>query len=62
MYTDLIKIQKEKKENIYLETLITGGAPCSPHLFKEMKNFLNVRTIKVSIYVKIYLRIVNILL
>ncbi|XP_050504299.1 medium-chain acyl-CoA ligase ACSF2, mitochondrial-like [Diabrotica virgifera virgifera] len=49
MHIDLINLQKEKKEKLYLETVITGGAICTPTLFREIKDLLGVETVK-SIY------------
>ncbi|XP_072388328.1 medium-chain acyl-CoA ligase ACSF2, mitochondrial-like isoform X2 [Diabrotica undecimpunctata] len=49
MHIDLIKLQKEKKEKLYLETVITGGAICTPTLFRDIKDLLGVEKVK-SIY------------
>ncbi|XP_018334738.1 acyl-CoA synthetase family member 2, mitochondrial [Agrilus planipennis] len=43
MYIDLVRAQEERQENISLDLAITGGAPCSPRLFEEMRNVLNVQ-------------------
>lgn len=47
MYCDLIKKQNEIK--LPLETLkmaVTGGAPCSPKLFMDMKSVLNLKDVR----------------
>ena len=47
MYVDLIKKQREL--NLPLATLkmaVTGGAPCSPQLFLDMKNVLNLQEVR----------------
>ncbi|KAF7264300.1 hypothetical protein GWI33_000341, partial [Rhynchophorus ferrugineus] len=46
MYVDLIKQQKERNEDINPEIAVSGGASCSPHLFREMKNILKVHKVK----------------
>ncbi|XP_023301666.2 medium-chain acyl-CoA ligase ACSF2, mitochondrial [Lucilia cuprina] len=47
MYVDLIKKQREL--NLPLTTLkmaVTGGAPCSPQLFLDMKSVLNLQEVR----------------
>lgn len=47
MYVDLIKKQREL--NLPLTTLkmaVTGGAPCSPQLFLDMKSVLNLQDVR----------------
>lgn len=46
MYVDLVNVQKNRNENINPEIALTGGATCSPHLFKEMKEMLNLKKVK----------------
>lgn len=50
MYVDLVNVQNEKKFNLQLETAISGGAPCSPHLFRQVKQVLKVEKVQVCIY------------
>lgn len=50
MYVDLISKQREKQLNIFPEIAVSGGSPCSPQLFKDMKSILKVKKVKVSIY------------
>jgi len=49
MYVDLVNTQKNRKEDISPEIAVCGGSPCSPHLFRQMKEILNLKTVK-SIY------------
>lgn len=49
MYVDLIDVQSKRKENINAEILVTGGALCSAHLFKNMLEVLKVKKVKVNI-------------
>ncbi|XP_066257129.1 medium-chain acyl-CoA ligase ACSF2, mitochondrial-like [Euwallacea similis] len=49
MYVDLVNRQKSRTESINPEIAVTGGACCSPHLFKEMKEVLNLKKVK-SVY------------
>lgn len=47
MYVDLIRKQREL--NLPLNSLqmaVTGGAPCSPQLFLDIKNVLNVKEVR----------------
>ncbi|KAI4461678.1 acyl-coa synthetase [Holotrichia oblita] len=46
MYIDLIEVQSQRKENINPEILVTGGALCSVHLFKNMLEVLKVKKVK----------------
>ncbi|XP_055681819.1 medium-chain acyl-CoA ligase ACSF2, mitochondrial-like [Lutzomyia longipalpis] len=46
MYIDLVKIQRELQLDINLEIAVTGGAVCSPQLFKDMKAVLGVKKLK----------------
>lgn len=48
MYVDLVRVQKERKEKISPEIAVSGGAPCSPSLFKDMLNVLGLKKVKVS--------------
>lgn len=50
MYVDLVNVQKERQEEIEVEIAVSGGAPCSPHLFSEIKNILKVKKVKVCIF------------
>lgn len=52
MYVDLIKVQKERLLDIHPEIAVSGGAPCSPHLFNQMIDVLGVKKVKVSIIIK----------
>lgn len=54
MYVDLVQRQKIRKEEINPEIALSGGALCSPHLFKEMKQFLKVKTVQVC-YISTYI-------
>lgn len=47
MYVDLVDKQKARNEDINPEIAISGGAICSPHLFKQMKDVLNLKKVKV---------------
>lgn len=50
MYVDLIAKQKELKANLdSVQIAVTGGAPCSPNLFRQMLDELKVKKVKVSI-------------
>nr|XP_023023627.1 acyl-CoA synthetase family member 2, mitochondrial-like [Leptinotarsa decemlineata] len=49
MYVDLIDLQKNRKENLHIEMALTGGASCSPQLFKDILNVLQVKKVR-SIY------------
>ncbi|XP_066247827.1 medium-chain acyl-CoA ligase ACSF2, mitochondrial-like [Euwallacea similis] len=49
MYVDVINRQKMRNENINPEIAVSGGAPCSPHLFHQMKRVLKLKKVK-SIY------------
>ncbi|KAJ8917664.1 hypothetical protein NQ315_005111 [Exocentrus adspersus] len=46
MYVDLVRVQKERKEKIAAEIAVSGGAPCSPSLFKDMLTVLGVNKVK----------------
>ncbi|XP_055838784.1 medium-chain acyl-CoA ligase ACSF2, mitochondrial-like, partial [Episyrphus balteatus] len=47
MYVDLIKKQKELQLPIKTAEIgVTGGAQCSPHLLKEIKDVLNLKKVK----------------
>lgn len=49
MYVDLIAKQKELKANLdSVQIAVTGGAPCSPNLFRQMLDELKVKKVKVS--------------
>lgn len=53
MYVDLIAKQKELKANLdSVQIAVTGGAPCSPNLFRQMLDELKVKKVKVSIIYK----------
>lgn len=47
MYVDLVQRQKERKEVINPEIAVSAGASCSPHLFQQMKQYLNIKIVKV---------------
>lgn len=48
MYVDLVARQRELNLNIdSAEIALTGGAPCSPKLFLDIKNILNLKSVKV---------------
>lgn len=47
MYVDLLRVQKERQEDIYPEIAVVGGSPCSPHLFSSILDGLNLKKIKV---------------
>ncbi|KAL1491109.1 hypothetical protein ABEB36_011753 [Hypothenemus hampei] len=49
MYVDLIKAQRDKREEVNTEIAVIGGAPCSPHLLKQMTQHLGVQKVK-SLY------------
>lgn len=49
MFVDLVKVQRERIEDIHPEIALSGGAPCSPHLFNEMIDVLGVKKVKVLI-------------
>ncbi|KAL1490232.1 hypothetical protein ABEB36_012961 [Hypothenemus hampei] len=49
MYVDLIKAQREKREDLNVNIAVCGGAPCSPQLFKQMMQYLGVQKVK-SVY------------
>ncbi|XP_060529031.1 medium-chain acyl-CoA ligase ACSF2, mitochondrial-like [Cylas formicarius] len=49
MYVDLVDRQKKRRENISPDIAVSGGACCSPHLFREMKSVLNLQKVK-SVY------------
>ncbi|CAG9771984.1 unnamed protein product [Ceutorhynchus assimilis] len=49
MYVDLVSRQKIRGEYIDPDIAVSGGALCSSHLFKEMKQFLRLKKVK-SIY------------
>ncbi|KAF5276530.1 hypothetical protein FQR65_LT03960 [Abscondita terminalis] len=49
MYVDLINNQRKEKRQINPTSAIIGGAPCSPQLFDDMMNTLNLKKIN-SIY------------
>ncbi|KAB0802824.1 hypothetical protein PPYR_05010 [Photinus pyralis] len=49
MYVDLVNVQLQHNEKIFPEIAVSGGAPCSPELFKKMKRHLNVKKMK-SVY------------
>ncbi|XP_057667294.1 medium-chain acyl-CoA ligase ACSF2, mitochondrial-like [Diorhabda carinulata] len=46
MYVDLTNLQEIRNETFKLEIAVTGGAPCSPHLFKKIKSTLGVKKLK----------------
>lgn len=48
MFVDLINTQLRRKEEIHPEIAVAGGAPTSPHLFKQMLEVLKVRAVKVG--------------
>lgn len=50
MFVDLINSQIKRKENINPEIAVCGGAPTSPHLFKQMLQILKVKKVKVNNY------------
>lgn len=47
MFVDLIHSQMKRKEDIKPEIAVCGGAPTSPHLFKQMLEILKVKSVKV---------------
>lgn len=47
MHVDLINVQLKRKENLNIDMAVTGGSPCSPQIFKNMKEILNVKKVKV---------------
>lgn len=49
MYVDLVNQQRNRKEDISPEIAVCGGALCSPHLFRQMKDILGVNKVK-SVY------------
>ncbi|KAG5899898.1 hypothetical protein JTB14_002450 [Gonioctena quinquepunctata] len=49
MFVDLINLQKKRKEKLYAEIAISGGASCSPQLFRNMLDILKVKKVK-SVY------------
>lgn len=49
MYVDLVNMQKQKQESINPEIAVAGGSPCSPQLFRQMKDILKVKKVKVLI-------------
>ncbi|KAF2898583.1 hypothetical protein ILUMI_07592 [Ignelater luminosus] len=49
MYVDLVNLQKQNPLDLNLKTVVTGGASCSPDLFKQIKKHLKVEKVK-SIY------------
>ncbi|CAH0564378.1 unnamed protein product [Brassicogethes aeneus] len=49
MYVDLVNRQMERNEDINPEIAVSGGAICSPHLFKRMKKYLKLNKVK-SVY------------
>ena len=56
MHVDLIARQREIKAPIKTaEIAITGGSPCSPKLFQDMKEVLNLRAVKVKLILLICL-------
>lgn len=48
MFIDLVSLQKQKQLDINPDMAVTGGAPCSPQLFQEIKEVLNVKIVKVN--------------
>ncbi|GAB0099948.1 acyl-CoA synthetase family member 2, mitochondrial-like [Sergentomyia squamirostris] len=46
MYVDLVYKQRELKLNLKAEIAATGGALCTPQLFKDMKSVLKVKKVK----------------
>lgn len=48
MFVDLINTQIKRKEDINPEIAVCGGAPTSPHLFKQMLEILKVKSVKVN--------------
>lgn len=48
MFVDLINSQIRRNENINPEIAVCGGAPTSPHLFKQMLEILKVKKVKVN--------------
>lgn len=49
MFVDLVNQQRKEKRNISPSIALSGGAPCSPQLFRDMKEVLNLTRVK-SIY------------
>lgn len=47
MFIDLISTQKQLKLDISIEYALTGGAPCSPETFKQIREVLNAKKVKV---------------
>lgn len=47
MYVDLVRVQTERKEELAAHTAVTGGAACSPELFRKIKAVLGVDQVKV---------------
>lgn len=47
MYVDLVNIQKQLNLELNAEIALSGGAVCSPHLFKQMKAILKLKRVKV---------------
>lgn len=47
MFVDLINRQQLRKLDIHPEIAVTGGAPSSAQLCREMKKHLGVRKVKV---------------
>ncbi|KAF2897794.1 hypothetical protein ILUMI_08381 [Ignelater luminosus] len=46
MYVDLVNIQKQLNLKLNAEIALSGGAVCSPHLFKQMKETLKLKRVK----------------
>ncbi|KAK5645290.1 hypothetical protein RI129_006590 [Pyrocoelia pectoralis] len=49
MYVDLLNVQMQYNEKIDPEIAVSGGSPCSPELFKKMREHLKVKKVK-SVY------------
>lgn len=49
MYVDLISKMKETNTTFNtIHAAVTGGAPCSPQLFRNIKEILGAQKVKVS--------------
>lgn len=47
MYVDLVNLQKREPVDVNLKVAVTGGASCSPGLFRDMQKYLKVERVKV---------------
>lgn len=56
MFVDLVKTQRQRQEDIHPEIALSGGASCSPQLFKDILKILGVKKVKVYIHLNFLCR------